>query len=501
MTRAPPKGGAVSEFQTEGQLGSGSSPIPPKGRVLSDSSHGSAYPSAFPDNGALRDQLLFTRAVDLCVPPLRGRASRPQASRPRTYRGCSAARRRRGVIRTTPVAEVMDFRRGRRLSGAELPPASMFVNLELDEGAYAGVPCWSGGGAYWSHVTVARAYDLRYKAIRSQMTSGGIAKHTLILIAAAFARTADVDTGRNARPTNEQLQRATGFTERTIQRARECLRLLGVATEVLRGRQRTYIERMASWRMGDRYRGWASVWALHDNAQLNHAFHKMSPHLERSPVTTHPSPQNRLVATHGRHKGARHGVAARRPAPDSGGHRLAVAWRADPQAPPWARRFTPTSWAAMLAAPAAAGWTPRDLNQLITDWLGVGRRISDAPARPIGLLGAILAWHGADNLAERPAALDEAREAQARLADELALRAERAESHRAYVAGRTVGKTAQAGPGRAQAFAALSAARRRSAVRRTAEAAAEQARIAALIERARRTGNPAPDARRHDLWR
>jgi hypothetical protein len=41
------------------------------------------------------------------------------------------------------------------------------------------------------------------------------------------------------------------------------LRLLGVATEVFRGRLRTYAERMASWRVGDRARGWASVWALH----------------------------------------------------------------------------------------------------------------------------------------------------------------------------------------------------------------------------------------------
>ncbi|MEE6140479.1 helix-turn-helix domain-containing protein [Mycobacterium sp. 050128] len=396
---------------------------------------------------------------------------------------------------------MMDIRRGRRLRGGELPPASLFVNLELEEGAYAGVPCWSGGGTYWAHVTVAHAYDHRYKAIRSQMTSGGIAKQTLILIAAAFARTADVDTGRNARPTNEQLQRATGFTERTIQRARECLRLLGVATEVLRGRQRTYIERMASWRMGDRYRGWASVWALHDNAQLNRVIHNMSPHLERSPVTTHTSPQKRLVTTHGRHTGARHGAATRRPAPDSGGRRLAAAWRADPHAPPWARRFTPTSWAAMLAAPAAAGWTPRDLNQLITDWLGVGRRIPDSPARPIGLLGAILAWHGADNLADRPAALDQAREAQARLTAEQRRNAETAATHRAYVAGRAVGKTAQSGPGRAEAFAALSAARHRSAARRTTDAAAEHARIEALIERARRTDKPTPDARRHDLWR
>lgn len=403
-------------------------------------------------------------------------------------------------MRTTPVAEVLDIRRGRRLRGGPPPPPSLFVNLELADDAYAGVPCWSGGGAYWAHVTVAAAYDLRYAEIRPQMTSGGIAKRTLIVIAAAMARYADADTGRTCRPTNAQLHHDTGAHERTIQRAHECLRLLGLATEILRGRQRTYIERMASWRMGDRHRGWASVWALHDDAQVNRVIHSVSPHLERSPVTPHNSPQERLVTTHGRRKGARHGVATRRPAPDTGGRRLAAAWRTHPHAPPWARRFTPTSWAAMLAAPAAAGWTPRDLNQLITDWLGVGRRIPDSPARPIGLLGAILAWHGADNLGERPAALDEAREAQARAA-ERTRSADNAASHRAHLAGRAAAQAAQSGPGRAEAFAALAAARHRSAQRRTAQAAAEQTRLETLIERARRSGSPAPDATRHDLWR
>lgn len=155
----------------------------------------------------------------------------------------------------------------------------------------------------------------------------------------------------------------------------------------------------------------------------------------------------------------------------------------------------------MLAAPAAAGWTPRDLNQLVTDWLGVGRRIPDSPARPIGLLGAILAWHGPENLADRPAALDEAREAQARAAAEQLRRAESAASRRAHLVGRAAALAAQSGPGHAEALAALWAARHLSAQRRTTEAAAEQARIEALVERARRTGTSTPDATRRDLWR
>ena len=51
---------------------------------------------------------------------------------------------------------------------------------------------------------------------------------------------------------------------------------------------------------------------------------------------------------------------------------LARAWRADPHAPPWARRHSVTAWARMLAGPAPHRWTPRDVNQLIGDWIGVG---------------------------------------------------------------------------------------------------------------------------------
>lgn len=197
-----------------------------------------------------------------------------------------------------PRAEVLAFRRGCRLSGQDMPAPSVFVGLELDTNSYTGVPCWSAGPAHWAHNTVAVAYDLRYQQIRSLMCDGGIARKTLIVIAAAMARHADWSTGRNCRPTNNQLEAATGFHQRTIQRAHECLRLLGVATEVLRGRQRTYIERMASWRMGDRHRGWASVWALHDNGEVARVVHSLSPHLERSPVTTHTSSKTRLFTTH-----------------------------------------------------------------------------------------------------------------------------------------------------------------------------------------------------------
>ncbi|WP_342342407.1 helix-turn-helix domain-containing protein [Mycobacterium asiaticum] len=45
-------------------------------------------------------------------------------------------------------------------------------------------------------------------------------------------------TGWNCLPTNERLAAVTGLSERTWQRADTALRLLRMATEVLRGRQR-----------------------------------------------------------------------------------------------------------------------------------------------------------------------------------------------------------------------------------------------------------------------
>ncbi|GAB4928374.1 hypothetical protein MAHJHV35_47760 [Mycobacterium avium subsp. hominissuis] len=55
-----------------------------------------------------------------------------------------------------------------------------------------------------------------------------------------------------------------------------------------RGRQRTRTERLASWRVGDRGRGWASVWELHDHRLLNRVIHKiqkvLSPHPRSGPV-------------------------------------------------------------------------------------------------------------------------------------------------------------------------------------------------------------------------
>lgn len=308
----------------------------------------------------------------------------------------------------------------------------------------------------WAHVTVAFAYDQHYSEVRPLMGSGGISRQALILVAAALGRYADYRTGRNARPTNARLARDTGLSIRQVQRGRLCLRLLGVATEVLRGRQRTRTERIISWSVGDRARGWASVWSLHTSPWSQRIHRQLSPHPLCGPLATSKSRSLELTTTSRQPHGRRKSGAQRRKGIDEAGLALARQWRTHPNSPPWCRKHSAHAWAALLAAVARHGWTPEDLNQVVTEWLGVGNFISDRPHRPIGLMGAILAWYGRDKLAERPCALDEAREAAAlvereaeRIADQLERREREsrvlpAPDHPARVHGRAVAAAAAA---------------------------------------------------------
>ena len=360
--------------------------------------------------------------------------------------------------------------------------------LELGEFPYAGVPCWTGRTERWVTFTVPVAYAARYDTdVRAAMPGNPISLKALVRVAQARARYADHGTGRNSRPSNERLAADTGLSVRTVQRADTALRLLGVATEVLRGRQRTRAERYAAWRVGDRGRGWASVWALHDQPFIHRFVHKLgllSSHPEGSPLGDKNSGQEMVTTGRHRRSGASSRAAMRRARPDAGGLALATAWRADPHAPPWATRYRPAAWAALLAGPAAHGWTARDVNALITDWAGVGHWLPGAPHRPIGLVGAILAWHGVERLGERPAALEEAREATELAAARARVAAqpvERANHEQARAAGRA----ALGGAGHTAARAAAAAAARRAAARRIADDHAAEAVRTARVAAAR----------------
>jgi hypothetical protein len=368
----------------------------------------------------------------------------------RPYRGTDKRSPHRGVARTAPKW----IQRAAGGHGFDRLPR---IVLEVDA-PWGAIPCWSGRAKRWAHETVPAAYKERYDThVRPAMPHNPVSLKSLIAVAEARASFADHRTGRNCRPTNERLAAITGLSVRTVQRASTALRLLGVATEVVRGRQRTRGERFASWRVGDRGRGWASVWALHDSR-----IQRLSPHPGGSKSLSKPSSRS-VLTTRNRQAGS--SVAPRRTGLDKQALALANKWVRDEQSPPWARRFhTGSPWVHVLKGAAQHGWTPRDVNQLITDWIGTGHWVPDSPHKPIGLLGGILAAHG--NLDERPAALDVAREQEelARARDRVARQlADREIADQA----REAGRAALSGPGRAAVRQALAEAaertRRRSA--------------------------------------
>jgi hypothetical protein len=358
----------------------------------------------------------------------------------RPYKGSSPHAPRRGTAHTAPVW----IRRASSHRFDRLPR----IVLEVDV-SWGAIPCWSGRARRWARETVPAAYRERYDThVRPAMPNNPISLKALVAVAEARASFADHRTGRNCRPTNARLAALTGLSVRTVQRASTALRLLGVATEVMRGRQRTRAERFASWRVGDKGRGWASVWALHDSR-----VQKLSSHPGGSLLLSKTSPRS-VLTTQNRRQAAGSGAAPRRTSPETNALALANKWVGDEQSPPWARRYrTGTPWARVLAGPAQHGWTPRDVNQLITDWIGTGHWLPEEPHKPIGLLGAILAAHG--NLDERPSALDEARE-QAELATAHQRRVEQLAERDTNRAAREAGRAALSGPGREAARRALS---------------------------------------------
>ena len=331
------------------------------------------------------------------------------------------------------------------LFGAALPqlePAVLHECLALAVGgdAYCGVPAWSGAQR-WARITVPIAYATHHERLRQEMPYDAMSLKTLVKVADARAMFADGASGRHCRPTNETLAAAAGVDARTVRRATRWLCAMGCATEILRGRQRTKRERLATWRLGSRHRGWASVWALHeprpvvDNSRDSKGlwqpvFGELSTHPRRGSVSVDICSFNSLLPTDQpvnnlamaglgpptqggatRHTPKQEPPRQNRAAPvDEGGRLLALRWLADGQTPSWASQHTPRGWARLLAGPAARGWTPVDINQAIREWKTVGANyLPETPHRPIGLLGAILRWHGLDP----PGAAERARAAEA----------------------------------------------------------------------------------------
>ncbi len=414
----------------------------------------------------------------------------------------SSGRRLRGVARTPPRLTTRS-RPGHQCTGTETKSGrntrarrfqrraqavangaapcwlTCSVRLEPEQGAYAGVPCWSGRTAWLAHV--AAVFRTHYPTVRHQ--GDELSLEAFLAVCAAMSAPGRIDpaTGRDARQAVATLATRAGVSESVVQRTRRYLSVLGLATEVLRGRQRTRDERMASWRVGDRARGWASVWALHprrtqpddppvdNHPQVITLIQQTGTPSGNGPVGTSPSVK-KLVSTRQRSRvagtedDAPHRATTsklRKPGrtvPDGPGLALAKRWRAQPDCPGWARRFSAETWSRSLAAYAAHGWTERDLNQALRDVAAMGIRIYDDPRRPIPYLLMLLRR---SNIEERPTIrLD------AQAAEELAVardRAAQAPQRRAqHHQDRQAAIAALSGPARAQVLAITAGAAQRA---------------------------------------
>jgi len=369
------------------------------------------------------------------------------------------------------------------------------VRLTLGDNPFGGIACW-GGTQAWVEIHVPDVYRRGYLAtVLPELRAtrgGGVSLRAVKLVALVMAQAAERSTGRGSRLTVATLMARTGLGESTVQRARTALRLLGVATEVFRGRLRTCAERMASWRVGDRARGWASVWALHpptsvDKTRIICAGQTlMAPHPRRGLFSLETSSSK--VVTIG--KAANNGAASRRSTrkgrrklslPDPRGAVLASRWLRDGRTPGWARKHTPTGWAGALAEPARYGWNAEDLNAIITDWATDTGQVS-APDTPVAFLRWLLKRH---DLGFSPTLLEHARRDQERAAAQEQREAATQELVRSAEA-RAIAHADLTGPGHRLAREVLAQAAASAAERKAAAIRAEHTARAAAVDRARR---------------
>ncbi len=368
------------------------------------------------------------------------------------------------------------------------------VRLTFGDNPFGGIACW-GGTQAWVELHVPDVYRRGYLAtVLPELRAtrgGGVSLRAVKLVALVMAQAAEHSTGRGSRLTVATLMARTGLGESTVQRARTALRLLGVATEVFRGRLRTYTERMASWRVGDRGRGWASVWALHpptpvDNTRIVCAGQTlMAPHPRRGLFSLGSSSPKMVTTT----KTVDSGAASRRSTstnrrnlslPDPRGAVLASRWLRDGRTPGWARKHTPTGWARVLAEPARYGWNVEDLNAIITEW-ATDTGVAPAPATPVAFLRWLLRRH---DLAFSPTLLAHARRDQEHAAAQQRRDAAAQELDRSAQA-RATAHAALTGPGHQLAHQVLAQAAGAAAKRKAAAIRAEHAARAAAVDRAR----------------
>lgn len=287
------------------------------------------------------------------------------------------------------------------------------------------------------------AYVLRYDQVRPQLdeiTGSGMSLRTFLEAVRPMAEAADHRTGRGSRLSVQVIIERTGIGERTVQRARTLLGLLGLGTEVLRGRHRTLAELRQRPRW-DRSRGWASVWHLHPP---RHAAMTAGEELGTPPRSgSFKSPKLR------KKNSLSVGVVekpTRKTEPgleQLAGITLAARWQRHPQTPPWVAGVELRALGRVLAPFAAHEWSAGDLCAAVAKYGPVvGYRL--APDRPLSWLR----WLCEQVELSRPTTAEIAADRQRQAAESARRRAE-------HEKGRQAGIAALSGPGRAAALAAV----------------------------------------------
>ncbi|MGY1947753.1 hypothetical protein [Nocardia asiatica] len=367
------------------------------------------------------------------------------------------------------------------------------MRLKLAGDVYNAVPvCWWSRERWIAHNLA--LYDEHYAQLRAEEKVDSVGRRTFEHYLIAESGGADYATGRNSRVTIDQLQATTLRSESTMHRCRRLTKALGTRTVVFRGRQRTKLERLDSWRRGDRARGWAAVSALHESSTLpvdNEAVETLlhqgfgtppgrstgTRFLSRPQKVSSPQNVTERRAARGQDtKGQRRKARSY----DSRALLLASRMRSDDRFPGWVRRLGVQGLAAVLTRRALAGWHVDDVHAALDEVYLSGRRIFDRPRDPYAYLAFLLSSTPVD---EPPMLLDRAREACLELEHQARQRAEN-EQRRAEAMAKVV--SAPDSPARAAALAIAAAAGQRSISAAAADRAAAAAARRELARKVRR---------------
>ena len=313
--------------------------------------------------------------------------------------------------------------------------------LTLPVPAAGRVPCWRTRMRWL--VEVETSYVLHQEQVREQLmrkTGSTVSLSALRIVARAMGDSADHTTGRSSRLSLATLCERTGLHERVVQRARTMLELLGLATEVQRGRHRS-LEELRKRPRWDRSRGWASVWHLHPRrpAQMMPGQEIVNPPRSGSITESGFSKKNSLRVRVVEKPTRRTPLGVDQLA----GIALAARWQRHPQAPPWVAGVEVRALGRVLAPFAAHEWSAGDLNAAVTRHGPViGRSI--APDRPLSWLR----WLIDQVELSKPTSVELAAERERQAGESARRRAE-------HAAGLAAGRAALSGPGRAAALAAV----------------------------------------------